>query len=60
MKPQRGSKPSIISTEVLGSLHSAVHRKSSRYMENGVGILQPTWTVCCDEIVRCVVSAGTE
>lgn len=47
-------------TGVMRSSRNVVHCRSSNNMEEVGGLVQPVWTVCMEEVVECVVSAGVE
>lgn len=40
-----------MSVWVESSSPAVVHERVARFIEEGGGIVQPTWTVCLDEIV---------
>lgn len=60
MERKRTDKRHKISTQIGSSLQNVIHRRSSEYFEEGGGFVQPIWTVCMDEMVRFVASAGIE
>lgn len=56
---QRGKRYTM--SLVVGSrLRSVVYRRFFTYIDIADELLQPIWTVCSDEIVRCIASAGIE